>query len=438
MADVAAAPSAPVSTPAPAIPAPPSEAAVPPAGSSIESSIAELNSTYGGEAKLAPAKSNGNGKPAKAIAKPADKPVEKAPEKPTDPLDEEYGDDGKVAEKPAEPAKVEANGKPAEAAPAEGKRPSPWQLVHKYEGELKELKKQLEEKSKPVDDVEKKSLLEYKAKLEERTKQLEEELEYSSFERSDKYKIQYETPFVDAFVAGRNKASSVKVSDGNGSVRQGTPEDFDAIMRITDDDAAADRATELFGAKAPLVLFHVERVKELNAAKNKAIEDYRTKGGERFKKAQEEHQTTQRQHEEQAKALADEFTNARKAAIEKFEWLKPKEGADARNQALSKELDLVDRAFSDGQPLKEGQKPLSGIELAKLRAAMANKAVGFAVFRHEYKEAQAKISELEEKLKQYEESEPGKDAGRRGDVEVKHGSVMDQVTADLIKRAGGR
>jgi hypothetical protein len=410
-------------SPAPA-PKPVPAAPQPESNGSINDSLKELQDLYNENAapdKPAPKPvKNGNGKPEKA----------KAPEAPETP---EEADPDREAEVEVESKATEEQPKPGEAAkPA--KRESPWQLVHKREAEIKELRKQLEEKSKPVEDVEKKQLLEYKAKMDERLKQLEEEVEYSSFERSDKYKQQYESPYVDAYIAGRSKTASLKIGDGNGGFRQGTAEDFDSLMRIAanDDDAAADKATELFGAKAPLVLYHIERVKELNAAKHKAVEEYRTKGTERQKQFAEQQQLTQKQQEEQHKALATEFNTAKQAAIEKFEWLRPKEGADKRNELLQKGFDLNDRAFSDGQPLKEGQKPMTPVELSRLRAAMYNKASAFDAVRHEHKEAVAKIAELEEKLKQYEESEP-KNGTERGVETPRFGSAMDAAEAGLRK-----
>src|SRR5439155_3548115 len=79
--------------------------------------------------------------------------------------------------------------------------------------------------------------------------------------------------------------------------RKGTQEDFDTLMRIQDDDEAATWASKLFGPKAPMLLFHRERVQEANNQRRNALEEFRKTGSEREKQRMElitNHQKTVR------------------------------------------------------------------------------------------------------------------------------------------------
>ena len=67
-------------------------------------------------------------------------------------------------------------------------------------------------------------------------------------------------------------------------MRQATPEDFDYIMRITDDDAAARVAEQMFGAtKAAVILNMRNEVHRLMHLRGRALEDAQKLGGEREK-----------------------------------------------------------------------------------------------------------------------------------------------------------
>jgi hypothetical protein len=284
------------------------------------------------------------------------------------------------------------------------------------------------ERAKPVEDPEKKRLSETLEQREKRLAELEDEMRFASFEKSSEYKDKYWTPFSDAYQQGRNKVASLRLTDANGDTRQGTAEDFDSLMRITDDDQAAELASDLFGVKAPMVLWHREKVQELNNTRLKALEDFRKQGGEREKLRGE-------QMQKQQKEIAALWESENKAGVERFPKLfKPEEGDEKGNALLARGFELADAAFGSaladpatGQPVK-----LSPQEMVKLHSAIRNKAAGFDRLAYKYGISQKRIAELETKLKEYEASEPSPGDGQRK-LKSPPGSALDAAEAELMK-----
>lgn len=315
--------------------------------------------------------------------KPEDKKHDKTPQ------DKPPQDKGKPGDKPPEKPKSRI-----------------VELSKAYEG-LKAKHRQLEQdllaknaeieaiKSKPVEDPEKKSLQEKLTEREKRLSDLENEIRFKHYESSQEYKEKYEQPFIDAWQAGRAKTASLKITDSEGNIRQATKEDFDKIAMIGDDDQAAELADELFGSKAPMVLYHRERVQELNAAKVKAVEDYRKQGSEREKQFSEQ----SKQQQEKMRGMFEKFTAA---AIEKFpELFKPVEGDEKGNELLKKGFDLVDAVFNG----KVSEIPPE--KLVAMHAAIRNRAAGFGRLLHQKRGLEAKVAELEKELAEFRGSEPG-------------------------------
>lgn len=329
---------------------------------------------------------------------------------------------------PTDPPKVKAKtlAEAKEMAQAEAKE---WRA--KYESLEKEL-------SKVKDDPEKKTLSERLEAREKRLAELEQELRYSAYERSEEYKDKYEQPFLNAYTAARSKIASLKVRDGRtvdhdgnvvseGTWRQGTPEDFDTLMRISDDETAADYAEKVFGNKASIALFHRERAQELNRQRLTAIDDYRKKGSEREK-------TTLEQQKEQQTKLQETINKVweteNKTAQEKYpQWFKPEEGDEKGNTLLENGFRLADLAFS-------GNGKLPPQEMAKLHSAIRNKAGGFDRLAYKLSLATKELKDLKAKLAEYEQSEPTggvarkqKAAAQSDDME----SVLESMASFVTK-----
>jgi hypothetical protein len=285
--------------------------------------------------------------------------------------------------------------------------------------------------AQPKADPEKETLRTQLTEAQKRLQAMDEEIRFSNYERSTEYKEKWEAPFIDAYEAGRNKVASFKLQNEDGTERMGTPQDFDAFMRITDDNDAAERAAELFGNKASMIMWHRERVQQMNASRLKALDDYRKSGGEREQARSQAAKARQQQlaalWEQEAKAAVD---NPKYAP-----WFKAPEGDTAGKEILERGFAFADEAF--GKPrLDENGKPVqrSPEEAAKMHAVVRNKAAAFDYQIYRNQKLAKELKELKKKLGEFEKSVPanGSGGGRRGSAAL---STWDAIDADLARRA---
>jgi hypothetical protein len=338
---------------------------------------------------------------------------------PARPKDPQSGKFVKV-EKPAEPPKPEP---PKEVDPNKMKAGELAKHYHALKKEREEWVKQkadYEAKLKtPTEWPEKKTweekVAQHQKELEaerKRVAEYETELRFTQYEKSQEYKEKYQKPFETAYLAGRSKAAALKVverKNEEGEVlqqsRQGTAEDFDALMRITDDDVAADKAAEMFGNKAPMVLYHRERANELNGAATNAIKEYREKGAEREKHFRE-------QHEKWQKDASSMVEREMAAATEKYpQFFKPDDADPKSAQLLELGREALERVMRGGIPLKKGQKQWTNEELAKATAQIRNGAIAFPRVARSLSMALKEIKDLKSKLSEFEVSVPGNGDG---------------------------
>lgn len=373
--------------------------------------------------------------PESAVATPPSAPSTPAPSAPPsatpappstgEPMNDAFSDlDTMLAE--AEPQKSEkAQEKPPEvkdespkpeAKPEtefDHKKAPPKQLREAYEktkAELAQIKAERDElkkqSSQPKDDPEKKEFYERAERYSKRAQELENELKFAKYEKSEEYQEKYYKPYEQAFASARAKAAAIKVMDAEGNPRQGTPEDFDTYMFIQDDEAAADFAEKVFGKHKSSMEYHREQVRSLQSRSQAAVEEYRKKGSEREQQWKENQSKAE-------KAAAELWQNLNKTALEKYPALFKAADDDTKGtELLTKGFSLADRAFTNGQPLKDGDKPLNPAELLQLRSAMRNKFAAFDFQVHLKRKAESRVKELEAELEQYKKSEPkGGDGG---------------------------
>ena len=342
-----------------------------------------------------------------------------------------------------QPNAPEPEEKPTGDEPATEPEPTTAEPPKEKAATLRQRKEQLETENKTlqarVKELETKSaeppkelteIQEKNAALEKRLGELEEEQRFTDYSKSNDYKQRYYETWLKSYQAGRNKVASLVVTDAQtGEQRQGKPEDFDAIMSIADDNVAADKAFDLFGNKTPVVLYHRERVSELNGQRLTALDEFRKTGGER-EKARTEAMTKHRQQ------LADSFHAAIKEGETKFpQWAKADEADPKSAEFLETGLKYADIAFgkpetgADGKPVQR-----SPAELTKLQAAIRNKAAWFDHVVYQLNKANATNKALTRKLAQFESSEPGPGNGAPNPGR-KPASLWDTVDADLQQRA---
>jgi phage terminase large subunit-like protein len=307
-------------------------------------------------------------------------------------------------------------------------KPKISQLRTAYE-DLKRRYQQLEEQYKKAQQVQIESHPEYKSlkeryeQTEKRLRDLDNEIKYLRYESSSEYKERYEKPFIEAYQAGRAKAASLKVVGEDGTERQGKPEDFDTVCRILDDDKAAEVAAQLFGAKAPLVLYYRERVHELNNARIRAAEEFRKNAEEKIRQWEE----ANKRHRERTLQLWKQYNEEAQKNYPK--WFAPVEGDEELNEVLRKGYELVDKAFTSG-------KDMSPEDMIRLHAAVRNRAAAFGRMVLENKRLQNRIKELEKELAQFKSSEPaGTPGGRAKSATKPPAAGIDEVLNELDKLA---
>lgn len=244
---------------------------------------------------------------------------------------------------------------------------------------------------------------------------VEEELKHTAYERSAEFKEKFQAPYMRAYQMGRQKTASLKTVEGDfGDARQGTAEDFDMLMRIDDDDAAAEKATELFGAKAQMVLYYRERVNELHAASRAALEEHRTNLSAREKEQAEAKTRTEQQQAEARENNAKAFRQfVDEGKTKQSEIFTPAEGDDEAKAVLATGEAVAESIWNGINP-RTG-KPYTPQGLIRFHAFVRNAVAAHGHILHKLQAANARIAELEGSLSEFNESGSSPDAGRGGE-----------------------
>ena len=149
----------------------------------------------------------------------------------------------------------------------------------------------------------------------------------------------------------------------------------------------------MFGRSAARVIRHVERIRDLAEAQEKAIADAKTSGSEREKswKVQQE-QRNARVSTILQKTNADLATKYPK-------WFGHEDTDAEGNAVFDKGMDYVDKVFSGDPSLPEEQR------ISRM-AVIRNKAANHDRLALHLKNANSQIAELKASLAAYESSEP--------------------------------
>jgi hypothetical protein len=353
----------------------------------------------------------------KFLPKPADKPPEKPVEKPVEKPNGEDIDPSKLKTSElakhyhALKAKEKEWQKQREDYEKKLKTPPEWPEKKTYEEKLAEREKFLAERDKRIADY-------------------ETELQFTNFTKSQHYKDNFVKPYNDSWIAGQKRAESLKIverkNEEDGTIlqpaRKATADDFDAIMSIFDDDAAAEKAAELFGpTKAPLVLYHREQVMEKQGKANAAIKEYQEKGATWEKQRRE-------QSEKASKEIAAQIDNFRQAAVEKYpKFFKPDPEDPEGNKYLESGNHLVERVMKGGAPLKDGEQQMSNEEMAIAVAAVRNKAAAFDRVAYKASSLAKRVKALETELAQYKASVPGDGNGKGRETPPEEESAEQKI-----------
>lgn len=397
MPEAAIAPPPPKPPAAPAKPAaPPQQRQEKPAPPKPQNDTSALDDSFAELDKIE-AKENPKADPKKTPKKPEAKDERKSSEETdADNASEVQEDEAKPKEeaKDDEKAKVGDEAKPVRAAELRTAYEKSKSTLKERDAEIGRLKSELESKSK-VADPEKATLVERLTVTEKKLKEYEDEIRFTNYKNHPEFKQNYEQPYHAAFAKALADFEQIHVTDDEGNKRLATRRDLDAMLSMS--IAAVDElATEKFGHSAARVIRHVEKLRDLADAYHGALEEAKTRGGEREKnKVLQEQQQNEQRHKL--------WTDTNDEVVKKYpHWFAPKEGDEEGNTKLTKGYELADAVF-----LHRDQHPPE--KLVKMDAAVRNKAAGFDRLVLEGKRKDAKIAELEKALKEFEASEPDAD-----------------------------
>jgi hypothetical protein len=223
------------------------------------------------------------------------------------------------------------------------------------------------------------------------------------YEKSPEFKEKFHKPWVDTYNEGVTEATRLSVpnvdsmGEKDGTARKLTKEEFDSIVTDPDLDSAIDKAEKLFqnATRANQVLDYRKKFIAATRAMEAAKAEYKTKGAEMEKQTAVQRAETERQE-------AALWENHNKEWTEKNpQWTKADEGDDEGAKKLELGYKAADIAFGDTSHLTPEKR-------AKLFADTRNRAAAFGHVAYKLEKAAARITELEAKLKEFEESEPGK------------------------------
>jgi len=319
--------------------------------------------------------------PPKAPEQPQDKPDDtKAPETPETP------------EKPVEAAKpgtMRALGKAYDELKKEANevlRPK----LQSLESKTKEYERTIEEMRKSTPDT--KPLQERLAAIEKENQSLREVVRFTDYRKSPEFTEKYEKPYNEAWAKAVGEVTQLNVQMEDGSVRKATANDLLALANAPLDQLD-DLAAQWFPKSSPRVIRHVEKVRELAEAQDKALEEAKKGAGEFATKRDEAAKT-------QGLAFKTAYEGATGELTKKYaKWFAPDDTDPQGNEILKKGYDYADTVFSANGNLTPEQR--AG-RLAVIRAKAAN----HDRLVSKMKAMNQEMVDLQAKLSQFEASEP--------------------------------
>ena len=413
----AAPPAAPASAPPPAVSAPPPPTASP---------ASKETATPAGASWL-----DDVGKDLESLSASGDEKGEPKPAK-----DGELAKAGEVV--PPRKPEGEASPKPGEEQPA---KPMKAATLRQAFDDLKKEKRevlepkiqQLESKLKELESnggQVPRQVMEKMTAIEKRNAELESHIEFLDFQKSNTFKTKYQQPYSEAYFKAVSDFQQLTVrvpgpdvgEDGQPIYVTRPATDKDLLYLANLDLSQMDEQAEaMFGKSAPRVIRHVERVRELAEAQDKAIHEAQTKSGEVSKTRKFQMQ----QFQQQQHALWETYNNA---IAQKFpEVFGPAEGDNEGNALLKRGFEEADRLFAPAPDAK----PMSTEERIQFHAKLRNKIANHDRLFRRLKTVQAELDEARASLAEYEKSEPA--AGRGGAPGAPTKGFMEEVDAELEK-----
>ncbi len=392
-----------------------------------------------------------SGKPLiqKEKAKPAEAPKKSTKKQVEKPAAEKVE---KPVEKPQETEKPKEE-KPAEEKP-EGGKSYMRTLGEKYDN----LKREVEQKLKPELQTLRSKVQEYETKkpeestallakvkdLEARNTELEKHIEYVDYTKSSDFKAKYQQPYADAWNEAVSEFRELEVTEKHpdGVDDMGEPKFKITTRPATEDDLIAlgslslsqmdKTAAKMFGESASRAINHIQNLRKLAIAKNKALSEAQTRANE-YKTRQEA------ESKARTDTIAKTWQEVDKTLREKFpRAFDVEEGNEEDKAAHTKGFAYADLVFAGPKALTEEQveslpesfkntikanQPLTETQRVQLHALARLKIANHDRQLVKLRKANERIKELEESLAQYEKSEP--ESGKGGERQAKGGEGKD-------------
>ncbi len=315
----------------------------------------------------------------------------------------------------ATPATSETSAKPVKAADLRAAYDGAKQKNKEYETRIAELSSKVKEyESRAPEDN--KPLLDKLAEREKKIAEYEEELKFTNYVKHPEFTEKYQKPYNEAWAKAVREVEQLQVQQEDGTARQATPQD---ILALANSPLASldERAEAMFGRSAARVIRHVERIRDLAEAQEKAIADAKTSGSEREKSWKLQ------QQERNAKVSTILKKTNEDLATKYPKWF----GHDATdtdgNAAFDKGMDYVDKVFSGDPSIPEDQR------ISRM-AVIRNKAANHDRLALHLKNANSQIAELKASLSAYENSEPP--TGKASEASTaKTGNWQDDANAEI-------
>jgi hypothetical protein len=269
-----------------------------------------------------------------------------------------------------------------------------------YAAKLKALEEARETGTKREVEKAKAELSAEIEKHKKRAEEMETEVKYLDYTRSSEFKETYHTPLVAAWKAAIDDIRGAVITDEDGTERPGTADDIKALVGMSTIEAAR-KANDLFGAAGSEMMAHRRAILDRIGARDRALDEWRTKGSER--EAQR-----QRETEEGHSKVVGMWESTMKDLTESNRELFGDDEADADGNELLKKADAIVRLAFTGEGLKEGLTAEQRREMVtKAQANVAIRARAFGRERLRSIRLQEKVADLEAKLAEFKSSEPG-------------------------------
>jgi hypothetical protein len=334
--------------------------------------------------------------------------------------------EGEAGPKPGE----EQAGRPMKAATLR----QAFEELKKEKREILEPKIQsLESKLKEIETAGGQVPKQFQEKLaatEKRNAELEAHIEFLDYEKSTKFEKEHKQPYSEAWFSAVADFSQLKVREATGELgedgqpiyrmRQATDQDLLKLGNL-DLSEMDEEAEAMFGKSAPRVIRHVERVRELATAQDKALKDAKSRAGEASKMRSFQMQ----QYQQQEHSF---WEQCNKEIAEKFPAVfGPVEGDADGNALLQKGFEEADRLFSPDPKAK----PQTAAERIQFHTKLRNKIANHDRLFRQNKSMKAELEEAKKALAEYEDSAPP--AGRGGSPRAPSKDFMQEVDAELDK-----